>query len=297
MMQQRMLTLGQQEKAGRFRSLHQDGTLLLANVWDVASAVVVAGPGARVLATTTAGMSWSEGRPWLGDDGYGLSREEMLLGLSRIVSGTDLPVTLDIQDGFGSSPEDVAATVGSVVAAGAVGINLRDSRAPDGGLYGGDEQAARIHAARVAAWEAGLSDLYINARTDVFLSGVGFPGIRLPHTLARARVYSTAGADCLFVPGLRDLETIRQLVHESPLPINVLFGPESPDIAALADAGVRRISTGVGLAQAAYALVDDTARQLFSGRGRFRMDPVAGFAEVDGWFSRPPVPADVREAV
>ena len=158
--------------------------------------------------------------------------------------------------------DDVAATVRLIVEAGAVGINLEDSTAPGGPLFDVPEQVGRVRAARDAATAAGLPELWINIRTDVYLFGIGEPEGRLDDVLTRAGAYAAAGADSLFVPGLIDLETLTVLVKESPLPVNVMVWPGAPTVAELEAAGVRRISVGTAIAQSAYAVAQRAAAEL-----------------------------------
>ena len=224
-----MVSEGQHAKAAALRALHGGGIFVLPNAWDAGSAVMIAAAGAQAIATTSAGVSWSLGRP----DGQNLSREEAVAAVARIAAAVDLPVTADIEGGYGSDPADVAATVAAVIEAGAVGINLEDSGAPGGGLFDPAAQAARIRAARAAAADAGLPELVINARTDVFLFQIGQPEGRLDDVLARAAAYAAAGADSLFVPGLLDLGTLATLTGAVALPVNVMVGPGAPDVAAL----------------------------------------------------------------
>lgn len=241
------------ELADKLRALHE-GTLVLPNAWDAASAALIAGAGAPAIATTSGGVAWSAGRP----DGHGLTREEMAELVARIVRVVDVPVTADIEGGY----DDVAATVAAVIEAGAVGINLEDSTAPGGPLFDVASQAERVRAARAAATEAGLPGLWINIRTDVYLFGIGEPDGRRDDVLARAAAYAEAGADSLFVPGLVDLETLKGLVEESPLPVNVMVWPGAPTVAELEAVGVRRISVGTAIAQAAYGVAQRAAKEL-----------------------------------
>jgi 2-methylisocitrate lyase-like PEP mutase family enzyme len=243
--------------AETLRSLH-DGTLVLPNAWDAASAALIARAGAPAIATTSGGVAWSAGRP----DGHGLTREQMAELVARITRVVDVPVTADIEGGYGPSPEDVAATVRAVVEAGAVGINLEDSTAPGGPLFDVGAQVERVRAARAAAAEAGLPELWINIRTDVYLFGIGEPEGRLDDVLSRAGAYVGAGADSLFVPGLIDLDVLRELVGRSPLPVNVMVWPGAPTVAELAEVGVRRVSVGTAIAQAAYAVAERAAAEL-----------------------------------
>ncbi|HEV8556166.1 MAG TPA: isocitrate lyase/phosphoenolpyruvate mutase family protein [Actinophytocola sp.] len=258
----------QRGRAATLRALH-DRTLVLPNAWDAASAAVVARAGAAAIATTSGGVAWSAGRP----DGHGLTREEMAELVGRIVRMVDIPVTADIEGGYGPAPDDVAATVRAVIEAGAVGINLEDSRAPGGPLFDDHDQAERVRAARAAATGLELPELWINVRTDVYLFGIGEPDGRLDDVLSRVEAYAGAGADSLFVPGLIDLSTLATLVKESPLPINTMVWPGAPTVAELEAAGVRRISLGTAVAQAAYGLAHRATVELLE-RGTY--DALAG---------------------
>jgi len=275
-----MVSEGQHANAAALRALHGGGIFVLPNAWDAGSAVMIAAAGAQAIATTSAGVSWSLGRP----DGQNLSREEAVAAVARIAAAVDLPVTADIESGYGADPRDVAATVAAVIEAGAVGINLEDSGAAGGGLFDPAAQAARIRAARTAAADAGLPELVINARTDVFLFQIGQPEGRLDDVLARAAAYAGAGADSLFVPGLLDLGTLATLTGAVALPVNVMVGPGAPDVAALGAVGVRRVSLGQAITQAAYTLVRRAAAEALTA-GTY--DSTAGadsFGDINGAF-------------
>jgi 2-methylisocitrate lyase-like PEP mutase family enzyme len=275
-----MATDEQRAKALTLRSLYTDGILVLPNAWDAGSAALIAAAGAQAIATTSAGVSWSLGRP----DGQGLTRDEMAAAIARIVASVDLPVTADVEGGYGPAPADVAETVRAAVAAGAVGINLEDSRAPGGPLFELEDQADRIGAARAAAAEAGLPELVINARTDVYLFGIGPEDGRFGDVLNRAAAYAAAGADSLFVPGLLDLDVLAELTSRVELPVNVMAGPGAPGIAQLRAAGVRRISVGQAIAQAAYTLARRAAAEALAA-GTY--DALAGadpFGDINGSF-------------
>jgi 2-methylisocitrate lyase-like PEP mutase family enzyme len=250
----------QQGKAQTFKAMHREGTLVLPNAWDAGSAAVMAAHGATAIATTSGGVSWSLGRP----DGQGLSRNDMVEQVRRIATAVDIPVSADIESGYGPTPEDVAQTVEAVIAAGAVGVNIEDSQKPGGPLFESEEQAQRLRAARAAAKRAGLPDLLINARTDVFLFEIGDPGDRLADVIARAEAYAQAGTDSLFVPGLLDLDTLAELVKAVSIPLNVMVSPGAPTVTALTEAGVRRISVGTAMAQSAYGLVAHMTEQLLA---------------------------------
>jgi 2-methylisocitrate lyase-like PEP mutase family enzyme len=264
-----MVSASQHAKTAMLRSLHEDGIFVLPNAWDAGSAAMIAAAGAQVIATTSAGVSWSLGRP----DGQNLSRPEATDAVARIAAAVDLPVTADIEGGYGGDPAAVAATVAAMIGAGAVGINLEDSGAPGGGLFDAAAQAARIRAARTAAAGAGLPELVINARTDVFLFEIGEPAGRLDDVLARSAAYAEAGADCLFVPGLLDLGILAALTSKVSLPVNVMAGPGAPDVATLRAAGVRRVSLGQAITQAAYTLARQAAAEILTA-GTY--DSIAG---------------------
>lgn len=233
-----------------FRALHSGAVLVLPNAWDVASARLIERAGARAVATTSAGVAWSLGAP----DGDKLSRDRAVDLVARVVSGARVPVTADIESGFGVTAADVADTVRAVADAGAAGINLEDGAYP--GLRPLDEQTERIAAARRAA------PLFVNARIDTYLFGVGDPDTRLAATVDRARAYVDAGADGAFVPGVTDPEVVAELAARIPVPLNVMAGPGAPPVAKLAELGVARVSVGSGVAQAAYAVAVAAATEL-----------------------------------
>ena len=242
-----------------FAALHRRGDpLLLANAWDAASAAVIRAAGAAAIATTSSGMAWALGVP----DGGVLGPQALAAALGRIVAAVDVPVTADIEDGYGPAPADVALTVRAALDAGAVGINLEDRAGGQRTLFAPDEQAARIAAARAEADGAGQR-LWINARTDVYLVKIGEPEQRLALTLRLAKVYADAGADSLFVPGVTDPAILTALV-EGPLPLNAIVNEGAPPIAELAALGVARVSLGSAIAQAAYGVADRAARELFT---------------------------------
>jgi 2-methylisocitrate lyase-like PEP mutase family enzyme len=180
----------QKAKAEKLRALHATGVLILPNAWDAGSAAVIALAGVQAIATTSGGIAWSAGRR----DGQGLTRAEMIQRIREIVAAVTIPVTADIEGGYGPGPDDVAMTAEAVIAAGAVGVNIEDSHAPGGPLFDLAEQAERIQAARAASASAGLPGLFISARTDVFLYRIGVPETWLDHVLTRSSAYAKAGA-------------------------------------------------------------------------------------------------------
>lgn len=270
----------QHARAAAFRSLHDSGVFVLPNAWDAGSAVLIAAAGAAAIATTSAGVSWSLGRP----DGQQLSRQEMTDAVTRIAAAVDRPVSADIEGGYGSGPDVVATAVRAVIGAGVVGINLEDSGAPGGGLFEPHAQAARIAAARAAATAAGLPELWINVRTDVFLFGIGQPAGRLDDVVARSAIYAEAGADSLFVPGLLDLAVLAELAGEVSLPVNAMAGPGAPSVAELGAAGVRRVSLGQSIAQAAYTIARKAAVEALTAGTYDAISGADPFGEVNGAF-------------
>ncbi|MFI6077079.1 isocitrate lyase/phosphoenolpyruvate mutase family protein [Actinoplanes sp. NPDC051343] len=235
------------DQAAYFRSLHVPGSpLVLVNAWDAASARIAEEAGSRAVATTSAGVAWSLGAR----DGDVLDADEAVAAIRRVVAAVQVPVTADIESGFGADPGAVAETIRRVVAAGAVGVNIED------GIRSVEEQSARLAAARGAAGEA----LFINARIDEYLRG----GHDLGAVVARANAFVEAGADGVFVPGVVDPATIEELVAKIPAPLNVLVGPGAPTVPQLARLGVARVSLGSGVASAAYAVVRKATRETLS---------------------------------
>jgi 2-methylisocitrate lyase-like PEP mutase family enzyme len=258
------------------RALHAQPPLVLANAWDPGSAVAIEAAGAKAIATTSAGVSWAAGVA----DAGGLGRAAALDALRRIVAAVSVPVSADIESGYGMTPEEVASTIAEVLAAGAVGVNIEDSPGVDGApLLEPDAQAERLAAARQAAQAAGI-DLCINARTDTYLAGVGRANERLAATMARAERYAAAGADVLFVPGVVDPDVIRTLVS-GPLPVNVMVHPGALTVADLAELGVARISVGSAICQAAYGLAAAATRELLGSGTYGALETAMGYGELN----------------
>jgi 2-methylisocitrate lyase-like PEP mutase family enzyme len=249
------------QKAAAFRQLH-DGKCILAlpNAWDAVSARIFEEAGFPAVATTSAGVAWALGYP----DGERVDRAEMLAAVGRIARSVAVPVTADIEAGFGNTLAELAETVKEVIAAGAVGINLEDSdKRQDKALIAVEAAVARIQAARDAADRTGVP-LVINARTDVYLAAIGESAERFDHAVRRANAYREAGADCLFVPAVRDGDTIGRLVRALHGPLNILAGPGCPPTTELQSLGVCRLSVGSGPMTAALTLVRRIAEELKS---------------------------------
>lgn len=270
-----------QQKADELHALNQEGIYVLPNAWDAGSAILSVNAGAQVVATTSAGVSWGKGLP----DGQHLTRDLAVGVIREIAAAVDVPVSADIEGGYGPAPADVAETVSGIVEAGAVGINLEDSGAPGGGLFSDAAQATRITAARDAALNAGLENFAINARTDVYLAGVGAPEGRYDETLRRARAYADAGAATIFVPGLTDIAVIEKLVADSPLPVNIMVGPGAPSIDELGKAGVRRVSLGASVAFAAYSVVVRATREALTKGTYTEVENIETWDVINGGFS------------
>jgi 2-methylisocitrate lyase-like PEP mutase family enzyme len=241
-------------RATTLRTLHQGPEILvLPNAWDCTSARIFEDAGFPAIATTSAGIANALGYP----DGQRIRSDEMLGVVRRIAACVAVPVTADLEAGY----EDVAATAAGMVEAGAVGLNLEDA--------GGDPAAheRRIETVRRVGRELGVP-IVINARTDLYLDNIGDPATRFDRACERLRGYVAAGADCLFIPGVRDEETIRRFVEALRFPINILATAGGLPVARLHELGVARISVGSGIARATLGLTRRIAQQLKS-KGRF----------------------------
>lgn len=279
--------MSQAEHAAHFRHLHTDSNrpLVLPNAWDAVSARMIELAGAPAIASTSSGISWTYGR----SDGETLRRDEMLDVIRRLVQAVSVPVTADVESGYGSgSPADVAETVRALVAIGAVGMNIEDSPGHDGQvLMTPEAHAERIRAARDAARAAG-GDIVINARTDVYLKQVGEPGTRFDAAVQRARLYRAAGADCVFVPGVLEAETIGALVRAIDGPVNILAMPGAPTVAELGRLGVARVSIGEGILRAALVTVRLAAREVLEHGTYGALEESLPFGEGNALFAAAP---------
>ncbi|MCZ9882035.1 isocitrate lyase/PEP mutase family protein [Arthrobacter sp. B2a2-09] len=267
-----------ESKALRFHELHAvpHAPLVLVNAWDAASARMVEEAGATAVATSSSAVSWSLGYR----DGDHLPRQLAMEALSRIAKATRLPVTADIETGYGRTGEELKATVRAVLDAGAVGINIEDSAEQP--LSEIAEQSRRIALIRQTAEDAGVG-LFINARTDTYWSGK-FPDTAYEETLRRADAYQRAGADGIFVPGLVDLHILHELSRRISVPLNALAGLGSPSPGELHDAGVRRISIGGSTARAAYATVSRLAIEVLGDGNWSGLAGTRSYADMDALF-------------
>ncbi|WP_245473510.1 isocitrate lyase/PEP mutase family protein [Bradyrhizobium zhanjiangense] len=252
----------QQQYAETFRGLHRKGDpLVLFNAWDAATAKTIA-KTSPAIATSSGAVASALGYA----DGENVPLD-MVTGLvSRITASVSVPVSIDLEAGYGDTPEAAAKSASEVLKAGAVGINIEDGLS--GGkrqLVGPERHAAKIKAVRDTAQELGVH-LFINARTDPFLQKIGSPDECLNEAAKRAKVYAEAGADGIFVPGLNDLAYIEKLVQLTPLPVNIMVTQGVPEIRDLARVGVRRVSLGPWPMMAAMRIIGQAAASVAASR-------------------------------
>ena len=249
----------QGRKAEELRRLHGGPRMLvLPNAWDAASARVMEELGYPAIASTSAGVAFALGYP----DGQRLTRDEMLEMVGRIAHAVRVPVTADMESGYGKTSKEIAETAKAIVAAGAVGLNFEDvtGDTPDTHVEL-PLQVEKIRTLREVSASLGVS-LVINARTDVYLMPIGPEATRFERTVERLHAYRAAGADCLFAPGVRDLATIEKLVKAVGAPLNVLIQPGSPTIPELEKIGVARASAGSAVMRATLGLARHIGREL-----------------------------------
>jgi 2-methylisocitrate lyase-like PEP mutase family enzyme len=249
----------QAEKAERLRKLHHGPRILvLPNAWDVASARIMEEAGYPAIATTSAGVAASLGYP----DGQRISRGEMLDVVARIARAVLVPVTADMEAGYGTTVEEMIETAKAVVAAGAVGMNLEDVTGDnESSLVGTALQAEKVRAICVTSSALGVP-LVVNARTDIYLKEIGDAAARFERTVERLRAYRQAGAACLFAPGVRDRETISKLVKAVGAPLNILVTPGCPSLEELEKLGVARASAGSAVMRATLGLARRIGKEL-----------------------------------
>jgi 2-methylisocitrate lyase-like PEP mutase family enzyme len=253
----------QAEKAERFRKLHHGPRMLvLSNAWDVVSARILEECGHPAIATSSAAVAFSRGYP----DGQRIPRDEMLDVVARIARAVRVPVTADLEAGYGTTAEDMAEAVKAAIEAGAIGMNLED-------VIGDDEsshvalplQVEKIRVIRETAKSIGVP-FVLNARTDIYLMPIGAEATRFERTVERLRAYRAAGADCLFTPGLYDRDTIAKLVKGVEAPLNILATPACPPLADLEKIGVARVSAGSGIMRAAMGVVRRIGKEMLEAR-------------------------------
>lgn len=270
-----MTTGSSTERTAALLALHAGPGFVLPNAWDGGSARILEQVGFPAIATTSAGIAWSLGVP----DGGALDRDTMLECVGRIVAAVRVPVTADLEAGYGDTADDVGRTVSRVVELGAAGCNLED--ASNGGLFGIDEAVDRLAAARAAAPSG---TFVLNARTDTYFAGTS--GDAFAETVERAVRYVEAGADCVFVPGVVEEDTIQRLAAAIPVPLNVVAGLANLiDAPTLFSLGVKRVSLGGSLARAALSLVERAGRELLDSGTLSFLDGAIAYADLQRRFS------------
>ncbi len=278
--------MNQLERGLRFRQLHAaDPVFLMPNAWDAGSALMLASLGFPAIATTSAGVCFSLGFP---DQEAGVSREMMLDRVGSIAAAIPLPVSADLQAGYGADPDEVGTTIGRAILVGVVGANIEDHTGnPAQPLHSIGHATERISGARRAADASGIP-FVLTARTDVYLAGVGSP---FAEAIDRCNAYREAGADCLFVPGASDPRTIEALVREIHGPLTVVMGLSGSALTVpqLGSLGVRRVTIGGSLARATFGLIRNAATEMASGTFGFA-DQQISHAELCRFF------ADQRDA-
>jgi 2-methylisocitrate lyase-like PEP mutase family enzyme len=276
----------QTQKAAHFLELHQGkGPLVLVNVWDAASACIVAHCGFPAIATSSAAVANALGHA----DGQHVPWAEMADAIRRIAEAVDLPVTADIEAGFSATAQELEWNIEQVIEAGAVGINLEDAlpaHGENGPLYPLPEQVDRIQKVRKLAERLNIH-LVINARTDAYWQAGVSPEAALANAVERGRAYLQAGADCVFVPGLRDAKHIGAVVEALRAPVNVLAVAGTPSIAELGSLGVKRVSLGSGPMRAAMGALRRLSEEVrTSGTYKGLVESAVTYAEMNGFFAK-----------
>jgi len=268
----------QADKAMQFRERHRGpGALVLPNAWDVASARIFEEAGFPAIATTSAGIAFSLGYP----DGQRIPRDEMFARVARIARAVKVPVTADIEAGYGSTAEDAASATHELIHAGAIGMNLEDASGdPDRPLIDLPKAVEKIAAVCGAAAELRVP-VVVNARTDVYLRSSGDPETQYSEALRRLIAFRDAGAHCVFAPGLKDAETIARLVRDVQCPLNILAVPGTPPIPELEKLGVARVSLGSGPMRATLGLLRRMADELKRTGTYSALDGAVPYAEVN----------------
>ena len=261
----------QKEKAKLFLEYHQDKEILvLLNSWDTGSSKLIEACGYKAIATTSMGIAASLGYP----DCQVIQLSEMIETITAIVNGVQVPVTVDIEAGYGNNLNEIIESVEKIIATGIVGINIEDSIDLNPVLIDGNEFCERISAIRSLSDSLGFH-LVINARTDSFYTSPGSAKEKLSESIRRGNKYREAGADCIFVQPVWEKETIATLVKEINAPVNILANPGMggdlpPSVSELQDLGVARLSLGSGLMKATLALMKKIANEL-SEKGTYNL--------------------------
>lgn len=262
------------ELASHFQALHfRPGVLLLPNAWDAASALIQARAGATAVATSSAALAWALGYR----DGGALPVGELISAVRRITRVLRVPLTVDIEDGFSDRADDVADLAVEIHGVGAVGINIEDGSGPSEVLV---EKIRAIRARTV------LAELFVNARTDVYLRSLAQGQEAVSMVKVRAEEYAKAGADGLFVPGLKNTNDTAQIASGTKLPLNLMALPGLPAIESLQLAGLRRLSAGPAMFLSAYATVARVTDAFLLGQTEPMFNSALGFASVEELFTQ-----------
>lgn len=275
----------QAQKAEQFRNMHHGPRMLvLANVWDVVSARILEECGHPAIATSSAAVAFSRGYP----DGQYISRDEMLDVVGRIARVVRVPVTADLEAGYGTTDKDMAETTKAAIEAGAIGMNLEDAGDDESSLVDLSLQVEKIRAIRETSKSLSVP-FVLNARTDVYLSSIGPEATRFERTVERLRAYRDAGADCLFAPGLHDREIISRLVKAVAAPLNILITPQCPSLGELEKIGVARVSAGSTVMRAALRVVERIGKEMLESRScETLFDRAIPWADLSGIMKRQP---------
>ncbi len=274
----------QAEKAERFRKMHGGPRILaLPNAWDVASARILEEARYPAIATSSAGIAFSLGHP----DGQRVSRDQMLEVVGQISHAVRVPLTADMEAGYGTTVKDMEETAKAVIAAGAIGMNLEDVTADDESSHVDlAMQVEKIRAIRDTAESLGVP-LVLNARTDTYLKPIGEAATRFERTVERLRAYRKAGADCVFAPGVSDRDTIVELVKAIAAPLNILISSGCPSLAELEGMGVARVSAGSAVMRATLGLVRRIGKELMeTGTYDSLFDGAIPFADLNRMMGR-----------
>lgn len=263
--------------ATQFRQLHRDAVpLKLANAWDAGSARMIESLGARAVATTSAGAAWALGYP----DGRQLPVSEMIASVRRIIRVLSVPLSVDVENGYSDDPKTVADNVMQLVDVGVAGINIEDGHDTPSVL------AAKIEAIHGAVTKSG-ADLFINARCDVYLAQLVEENMRSDESISRGRIYASAGADGLFLPGLAEPTAIAEVAREISLPLNVMAWPGLPDAETLGTLGVRRLSAGSAISQVVFGKAKALAESfLRRGESSAVSDDAMPYADIQSLFKQ-----------
>ncbi|MDR8048022.1 isocitrate lyase/PEP mutase family protein [Burkholderia cenocepacia] len=264
--------------ASTFRQLHDNSIpLRLPNVWDAGSARLVEALGASAIATTSAGFAWALGYP----DGRALPFDEVVAAVPRIVRVLSVPLSVDIEHGYSDDPKTVADHVMRLVDLGIAGINIEDGPDPASLL------ALKIEAIKNALAKSG-SDIFVNARSDVFLAGLAEKSRQVEESIARGNLYASAGADGFFLPALMQSSDIETIAGATRLPLNVMAVPGLADAATLGKLGVRRLSAGSGISQVVLGKAKALAQDFLNdGRSETLTSNPLPYAEIQNLFAGP----------